>query len=102
MAGPSITSYHYPPFFPLQGAQMKASLAALPPLHVAKLSLPPHEGPGSELAAGSLYRKTNQLLETLNQLSAHTHVVDITRTSPGMDSLTPEMNNTPLPLASGI
>lgn len=81
---------------------MKASLAALPPLHVAKLSLPPHEGPGSELAAGSLYRKTNQLLETLNQLSAHTHVVDITRTSPGMDSLTPEMNNTPLPLASGI
>ena len=34
----------------LKGAKMKASLAALPPLHVAKLSLPPHEGPGSELA----------------------------------------------------
>ena len=34
----------------LKGAKMKASLAALPPLYVAKLSLPLHEGPGSELA----------------------------------------------------
>lgn len=65
---------------------MKASLAALPPLHVAKLSLPPHEGPGGELVAGTLYRKTSQLLETLNQLSTHTHVIDITRTSPGVCS----------------
>ncbi|MBV99602.1 Dynactin subunit 1, partial [Eschrichtius robustus] len=70
----------------LKGAQMKASLAALPPLHVAKLSLLPREGPGSDLAAGVLYRKTNQLLETLNQLSTHTHVVDITRTSPAAKS----------------
>ncbi|XP_074197472.1 dynactin subunit 1 isoform X5 [Camelus bactrianus] len=70
----------------LKGAQMKASLAALPPLHVAKLSLPPHEGPGSELAAGALYRKTAQLLETLNQLSTHTRVVDITRASPAAKS----------------
>uniref|UniRef100_A0ABI7YCB1 Dynactin subunit 1 n=1 Tax=Felis catus TaxID=9685 RepID=A0ABI7YCB1_FELCA len=68
----------------LKGAQMKASLAALPPLHVAKLS--PHEGPDSELTAGALYRKTSQLLETLNQLSTHTHVVDITRTSPAAKS----------------
>lgn len=68
---------------------MKASLAALPPLHVAKLSFPPHEGPGGELVAGALYRKTSQLLETLNQLSTHTHVVDITRTSPGVYSLFP-------------
>uniref|UniRef100_A0A2I3HYY4 Dynactin subunit 1 n=1 Tax=Nomascus leucogenys TaxID=61853 RepID=A0A2I3HYY4_NOMLE len=67
----------------LKGAQMKASLASLPPLHVAKLS---HEGPGSELPAGVLYRKTSQLLETLNQLSTHTHVVDITRTSPAAKS----------------
>ncbi|XP_011939721.1 PREDICTED: dynactin subunit 1 isoform X7 [Cercocebus atys] len=67
----------------LKGAQMKASLASLPPLHVAKLS---HEGPGSELPAGALYRKTSQLLETLNQLSTHTHVVDITRTSPATKS----------------
>lgn len=80
---------------------MKASLAALPPLHVAKLSLPPHEGPGSELAAGALYRKTNQLLETLNQLSTHTHVVDITRSSPGVDPPPPGMHGTPLPLAPG-
>ncbi|XP_040849600.1 dynactin subunit 1 isoform X1 [Ochotona curzoniae] len=70
----------------LKGAQMKASLAALPPLHVAKLSLPPREGPSSELAAGALYRKTSQLLETLNQLSTHTHVVDITRSSPAAKS----------------
>ncbi|KAM5250178.1 dynactin subunit 1 isoform 10-T10 [Hipposideros larvatus] len=70
----------------LKGAQMKASLAALPPLHVAKLSLPPQEGPGSELATGALYRKTSQLLETLNQLITHTHVVDITRTSPAAKS----------------
>lgn len=63
---------------------MKASLAALPPLHVAKLSLPPHEGPGGDLVDGALYRKTSQLLETLNQLSTHTHVVDITRASPGV------------------
>ncbi|XP_032353759.1 dynactin subunit 1-like isoform X4 [Camelus ferus] len=70
----------------LKGAQMKASLAALPPLHVAKLSLPPHEGPGSELATGALYRKTAQLLETLNQLSTHTRVVDITRASPAAKS----------------
>lgn len=62
---------------------MKASLAALPPLHVAKLSLPPHEGPGGQLATGALYRKTSQLLETLNQLSTHTRVVDVTRASPG-------------------
>nr|XP_031540947.1 dynactin subunit 1 [Vicugna pacos] len=70
----------------LKGAQMKASLAALPPLHAAKLSLPPHEGPGSELASGALYRKTTQLLETLNQLSTHTRVVDITRASPAAKS----------------
>ncbi|XP_023420541.1 dynactin subunit 1 isoform X12 [Cavia porcellus] len=70
----------------LKGAQMKASLAALPPLHVAKLALPPHEGPASELAAGVLYRKTSQLLETLNQLSTHTHVIDITRSSPAAKS----------------
>lgn len=69
----------------LKGAQMKASLAALPPLHVAKLSLP-REGPDTELVAGTLYRKTNQLLETLNQLSVHTHVVDITRASPATKS----------------
>lgn len=66
---------------------MKASLAALPPLHVAKFSLPPHEGPGGNLLSGALYRKTSQLLEKLNQLSTHTHVVDITRSSPGMYSL---------------
>ncbi|KAB0342076.1 hypothetical protein FD754_019002 [Muntiacus muntjak] len=58
----------------LKGAKMKASLAALPPLHVAKLSRPMRA-----LA-------TNQLLETLNQLSARTHVVDITRSHPAAKS----------------
>lgn len=76
---------------------MKASLAALPPLHVAKLSVPPHEGPGGELIAGALYRKTSQLLETLNQLSTRTHVVDITRASPGMCSLLVRRWLRPLP-----
>lgn len=90
------------PLFPAQGAQMKASLASLPPLHVAKLSLQPHEGPGSELPTGALYRKTNQLLETLNQLSTHTHVVDITRTSSGRDLPTPEMASMPPSLAPGM
>ncbi|XP_006880902.1 PREDICTED: dynactin subunit 1 isoform X3 [Elephantulus edwardii] len=66
----------------LKGAQMKASLAALPPLHVAKVSIPPHEGPGGDVAAGALYRKTSQLLDALNQLSTRPHVVDITRSSP--------------------
>lgn len=81
---------------------MKASLAALPPLHVARLSLPPREGPGGELAAGTLYRKTSQLLETLNQLSARTHVVDITRSNPGMDAPAPEMEAAAPPLASYV
>lgn len=81
---------------------MKASLAALPPLHVAKLSLPPREGPSSELAAGALYRKTSQLLETLNQLSTHTHVVDITRSSPGVYPPIPEMRNTSSFVAPGV
>ncbi|XP_056659583.1 dynactin subunit 1 isoform X7 [Monodelphis domestica] len=70
----------------LKGAQMKAALAALPPLRVAKLTPTTREGPNSELAAGALYRKTSQLLDTLHQLSTRTHVIDITKSSPAAKS----------------
>ncbi|XP_074086138.1 dynactin subunit 1 isoform X2 [Macrotis lagotis] len=70
----------------LKGAQMKASLAALPPLRVAKLAPTVREGPDNELGAGALYRKTSQLLDTLHQLSARTRVIDITRSSPAAKS----------------
>ncbi|XP_027691953.1 dynactin subunit 1 isoform X1 [Vombatus ursinus] len=70
----------------LKGAQMKAALAALPPLHVAKLTPRVREGPDSELAGGTLYRKTSQLLDTLHQLSTCTRVIDITRASPAAKS----------------
>uniref|UniRef100_A0A7M4EFK0 Dynactin subunit 1 n=1 Tax=Crocodylus porosus TaxID=8502 RepID=A0A7M4EFK0_CROPO len=62
----------------IKGTQMKTDLAGLPPLHVPKLSLP-KDRQGDEMASGSLYRKTNQLLETLYQMSANARVVDITR-----------------------
>uniref|UniRef100_A0A7M4EH88 Dynactin subunit 1 n=1 Tax=Crocodylus porosus TaxID=8502 RepID=A0A7M4EH88_CROPO len=70
----------------IKGTQMKTDLAGLPPLHVPKLSLP-KDRQGDEMASGSLYRKTNQLLETLYQMSANARVVDITRkkSAPGAD-----------------
>ncbi|XP_030419806.1 dynactin subunit 1 isoform X11 [Gopherus evgoodei] len=64
----------------LKGVQMKAELAALPPLHVPKLSLP-EERQREEVASGTLYRKTSQLLQTLYQMSANAKVVDVTRRS---------------------
>ncbi|XP_037754421.1 dynactin subunit 1 isoform X10 [Chelonia mydas] len=64
----------------LMGAQMKTELAALPPLHVPKLSLP-KDRQGEEVASGILYRKTSQLLQTLYQMSANAKVVDVTRRS---------------------
>ncbi|XP_064367798.1 dynactin subunit 1 isoform X4 [Dromaius novaehollandiae] len=62
----------------LKGAQMKMELAGLTPLHVPKLSLP-KDRQGEDVASGTLYRKTSQLLETLYQMSANAKVVDITR-----------------------
>ncbi|XP_070805105.1 dynactin subunit 1 isoform X2 [Pituophis catenifer annectens] len=62
----------------LKGAQMRRELAALPPLHVPKLSLP-KDRQGDEVVSSSLYRKTSRLLETLYQMSANAQVVDITR-----------------------
>jgi len=63
---------------------MRAQLASLPPLHVTKL--PSKEG-RPEVLSSALYRKTDQLLETLLQTSANVKVVDITGKSPGVKSL---------------
>ncbi|KAL2099259.1 hypothetical protein ACEWY4_005739 [Coilia grayii] len=62
----------------LKAERMRAQLAALPPLCVPRL---PVRG-GSEVQSGALYRKTQQLLETLLQMSANVRVVDITGKSP--------------------
>ncbi|XP_060687912.1 dynactin subunit 1-like isoform X2 [Hemiscyllium ocellatum] len=66
----------------LKAAQMRADLAALPPIQVAKLSLTsrPQE---DEAGVGALTRKTNQLLEKLQQISAQVKVVDISHRGPG-------------------
>uniref|UniRef100_A0A3B4AA81 Dynactin subunit 1 n=1 Tax=Periophthalmus magnuspinnatus TaxID=409849 RepID=A0A3B4AA81_9GOBI len=58
--------------------QMRAQLASLPPLHVTKL---PSKG-SPEVISSALYRKTDQLLETLLQMSANVKVVDVTGKSP--------------------
>lgn len=60
---------------------MRAQLASLPPLHVTKL--PSRDGGRPEVLSSALYRKTDQLLETLLQMSANVKVVDITGKSPG-------------------
>lgn len=60
---------------------MRTQLAALPPLHVTKL--PSRDGGRPEVLSGALYRKTDQLLETLLQMSANVKVVDVTGKSPG-------------------
>ncbi|KAF3845156.1 hypothetical protein F7725_008319 [Dissostichus mawsoni] len=59
---------------------MRAQLASLPPLHVTKL--PSGEGGRPEVLSSALYRKTDQLLGTLLQMSANVKVVDITGKSP--------------------
>ncbi|XP_028657334.1 dynactin subunit 1 isoform X2 [Erpetoichthys calabaricus] len=65
----------------LKAEKMNAQLASLPPLRVSKLPL--KEGLGKEMQSSALYRKTNQLLETLLQMSASTKVIDITGKTPG-------------------
>ncbi|XP_069063754.1 dynactin subunit 1 isoform X2 [Pleurodeles waltl] len=66
----------------LKASQMKAELEALPPLHVAKLPVL-KEGQREEVMSSSLYRKTNQLLKALQQMSVTTKVVDITHKKAG-------------------
>ncbi|KAJ4939133.1 hypothetical protein JOQ06_028594, partial [Pogonophryne albipinna] len=64
----------------LKAEKMHAQLASLPPLHVTKL--PCGEGGRPEVLSSALYRKTDQLLGTLLQMSANVKVVDITGKSP--------------------
>ncbi|XP_032402388.1 dynactin subunit 1 isoform X9 [Xiphophorus hellerii] len=64
----------------LKAEKMRTQLASLPPLNVTKL--PSKEGRPEVLSSG-LYRKTDQLLETLLQMSANVKVVDVTGKSPG-------------------
>ncbi|XP_071369514.1 dynactin subunit 1-like isoform X2 [Centroberyx affinis] len=66
----------------LKAEKMRAQLASLPPLHVAKL--PSRDAGRPEVLSSALYRKTDQLLETLLQMSANVKVVDITGKSPGV------------------
>uniref|UniRef100_A0A3B3SLH2 Dynactin subunit 1 n=1 Tax=Paramormyrops kingsleyae TaxID=1676925 RepID=A0A3B3SLH2_9TELE len=60
---------------------MSSQLASLPPLHVPKLPAPVGSQPAAHCSA--LYRKTDQLLETLLKMSAGVRVVDVTGKSPG-------------------
>uniref|UniRef100_A0A3Q1EJS8 Dynactin subunit 1 n=1 Tax=Acanthochromis polyacanthus TaxID=80966 RepID=A0A3Q1EJS8_9TELE len=64
----------------LKAEKMRAQLASLPPLNVTKL--PSRDGGRPEVLSSALYRKTDQLLETLLQMSANVKVVDITGKSP--------------------
>ncbi|KAM3849821.1 dynactin subunit 1-like, partial [Diretmus argenteus] len=64
----------------LKAEKMRAQLASLPPLHVPKL--PSRDGARPDVVSSALYRKTDQLLETLLQMSANVKVVDITGKSP--------------------
>ncbi|XP_046723728.1 dynactin subunit 1 isoform X3 [Silurus meridionalis] len=64
----------------LKAEKMHAQLSSLPPLNVSKLNW--REGCRPEVLSSALYRKTDQLLETLLQMSANIKVVDITGKSP--------------------
>ncbi|XP_039641147.1 dynactin subunit 1 isoform X1 [Perca fluviatilis] len=68
----------------LKAEKMRAQLASLPPLHVTKL--PSRDGGRPKVLSSALYRKTDQLLETLLQMSANVKVVDITGKSPVIPS----------------
>uniref|UniRef100_A0A8C9V9L3 Dynactin subunit 1 n=1 Tax=Scleropages formosus TaxID=113540 RepID=A0A8C9V9L3_SCLFO len=64
----------------LKAEKMSAQMASLPPLNVSKL--PAKDGSRPEVLSSALYRKTDQLLETLLQMSTNVKVVDITGKSP--------------------
>uniref|UniRef100_A0A8C9TIF8 Dynactin subunit 1 n=2 Tax=Scleropages formosus TaxID=113540 RepID=A0A8C9TIF8_SCLFO len=65
----------------LKAEKMNAQLASLPPLHVSKLPSPESSQPA--VASSALYRKTDQLMETLLKMSAGIKVVDVTGKTPG-------------------
>lgn len=64
----------------LKAKHMKEELSLLPPLIIPKLTLPKDR---QEAMSGTLYRKTSQLLDTLQQMSANSKVVDITHKKGG-------------------
>lgn len=59
---------------------MRDQLASLPPLRVSSV----REGITSDASSGSLYRKTDLLLNNLLKMSAGVKVVDITGKTPGL------------------
>lgn len=69
----------------LKAKRMKEELASLPPLHVPKLTLH-KDRQREEVMSGTLYRKTSQLLDTLQEMSANAKVVDITHRKGGTPS----------------
>ncbi|KAM4051890.1 LOW QUALITY PROTEIN: dynactin subunit 1-like, partial [Anomaloglossus baeobatrachus] len=64
----------------LKAKHIKEELSLLPPLNVSKLTLPQR---AAGAMSGTLYRKTSQLLDTLQQMSANSKVVDITHKKGG-------------------
>ncbi|KAG8453243.1 hypothetical protein GDO86_000031 [Hymenochirus boettgeri] len=66
----------------LKAQHMKEELSSLPALHIPKLTLP-KERQREEPLSGTLFRKTSQLLDALQQMSANARVVDITHKKPG-------------------
>ncbi|XP_075711603.1 dynactin subunit 1 isoform X2 [Rhinoderma darwinii] len=64
----------------LKAKHMKEELSMLPPLNIPKLTLPKDR---QEAMSGTLYRKTSQLLDTLQQMSANSKVVDVTHKKGG-------------------
>ncbi|KAM4708799.1 dynactin subunit 1 isoform 3-T3 [Discoglossus pictus] len=66
----------------LKANRIKEELSALPALHVPKLTLS-KDRQREEAMSGTLYRKTSQLLDTLQELSANAKVVDITHKKTG-------------------
>ncbi|XP_053560342.1 dynactin subunit 1 isoform X2 [Bombina bombina] len=66
----------------LKANHIKEELSALPRLHVPKLTLP-KDRQREEVMSGTLYRKTSQLLDALQQMSANAKVVDITHKKAG-------------------
>uniref|UniRef100_A0A3B1JLM1 Dynactin 1a n=1 Tax=Astyanax mexicanus TaxID=7994 RepID=A0A3B1JLM1_ASTMX len=68
----------------LKAEKMKAQLASLPPLIVPNMAGVIKEGVLTEGASGSLYRKTDLLLNNLLKMSAVVRVVDITGKTPGV------------------
>ncbi|XP_069779442.1 dynactin subunit 1-like isoform X2 [Narcine bancroftii] len=66
----------------LKAAQMRAELAALPPIHVPKMSVS-RASKAEDVAIGALSRKAGELLQNLQQISAGVRVVDVSEQAKG-------------------